>query len=245
MCFSVTGQCKLPAAGNTTLCATHLAYQQCRQCGLRLRDGLFHEDTKHRICNACHHRRVKWHQSGRGITSVNNTFITEEIPIPPSVPDPLAYLESIKSTLADSLRNSLSIQQHIKWYPLATISFNKAVGEDTATIDGYFAAPAKILLQETDIDAQIEESLQVLLETAQNFAANGSDYVMENLQCLKLFTCTYNPVGGSSFIATPPFLLAKKCIINVQNTDDERCFEYSILAKLHPDKNNKCKSCTY
>ncbi len=143
ICFCVAGQCQLPAVGNTTLCSTHLSYQQCRQCGLRLRDGLFQNDCNRRICNACHGRRVRWAQKGRGISSVNNTFISEDIPLPPSVPDPLAYIQSVMSTLAQTLRSALAVQGRIKWYPRSTISYTKKVGDDIARIPGHFSMPGR------------------------------------------------------------------------------------------------------
>src|SRR6184192_224809 len=78
-----------------------------------------------------------------------------------------------------------------------------------------------------EIDEQIEKSVQAMLERAGEFMDNGSDYVVDNLEKLEIYTCTYNPVGGSSYIDLPKFLADKKCIINVRNEDDEHCFEYS------------------
>src|SRR6267154_202814 len=240
----VVGQCGLPVVGNTSLCLVHLAQRQCRQCGRRLPEHLFKNPTNGHICNACHNRRTRWVQSGRGISSVNHTFITDDIYVPDDTSDPFHYIESIKSSLADSLKNSLKIQGPIKWYPSSTVSFTKKVGEDTATIDGHFATPAKILLTEDDIDDQIEESNNILLERRCDFADNGSDYLIDNLDKLEILTCAYNPIGGSTFIPLPQFLANKKCIINIKNNDDY-CFGYSILAQLYPSKNHKNKVCSY
>ena len=173
-------------------------------------------------------------QTGRGFprrSSVNRTFITEEIPILETVSDPLAYIASEKATLAQSLRNALRIQGQVKWYPASVISFIRNTLAGVARVEGRFTAPSKILLPHDDIDAQIEESVQVMLSRAGNFADNGSDFIMETLQNLEICTSTYNPVGGSSYIPLPKFIENKKCVINVKN-QDERCFEYSILAHL-------------
>src|SRR3989441_10662215 len=216
--------------------------RECSECHSRLQNHSFTNDTDGRLCNACHNKRTKREQSGRGISSssssVNHTFVTEELPIPSSVPDPFAFIPSIKSTIADSLRNTLKIHGQIKWYPSSTMFFVKSMDEGVAKFPGHFAATPKILLQEFEIDDQIEESVQAMLERAGEFMDNGSDYVVDNLEKLEIYTCTYNPVGGSSYIALPQFLADKKCIINVRN-DDDRCFEYSILAQLYPVKNNK------
>ena len=116
----------------------------------------------------------------------------------------------------------------------------KSIDEDVARFPAHFAPPANILLQQFEIDEQIEESVQAMLERAGEFMDNGSDYVVDNLEKLEIYTCTYNPVGGSSYIDLPKFLADKKFIINVRNYDD-RCFEYSILAQLYPVKIIKMK----
>ena len=43
----------------------------------------------------------------------------------------------------------------------------------------------------------------------------------------------YNPIGGSSFIAT--WLADKKAVVNIKNKD-EKCFLYSVQATSHPQK---------
>src|SRR5437867_10815313 len=227
----------------------HKDMRECSECHRRLHNHSFTNDTDGRLCNACHNKRTKREQSGRGISSsasssVNHTFVTEELPIPSSVSDPFAFIPSIKSTIADSLRNALKIHGQIKWYPSSTMSFVKSMDEGVAKFPGHFTATPKILLQEFEIDEQIEESVQAMLERAGEFMDNGSDYVVENLEKLEIYTCTYNPVGGSSYIVLPKFLADKKCIINVRNYDD-RCFEYSILAQLYPVKNHKNKIGSY
>src|SRR2546425_13213892 len=109
--------------------------------------------------------------------------------------------------------------------PSSSVSFTKKVGEDVARISTYFNAPAQILLTEPDIDAQLEESIDVMLAKLCDFVENGSDYTIDNLDRLEIRTATYNSVGGSSYIPLPDFLDNKKCTINVKNIDDENCFQ--------------------
>src|SRR3989441_12253029 len=106
VCVFVLGQCGLPVVGTNSLCKMHKDMRECSECHRRLQDHSFTNDTDGRLCNACHNKRTKRVQSGRGISSsssVNHTFVTEEIPIPSSVPDPFAFIPSIKSIIADSL----------------------------------------------------------------------------------------------------------------------------------------------
>ena len=128
---------------------------------------------------------------------MNRTFITDDINIPDNVPDPLTFIRSEISSLADSLREALKIQGSIKWYPSSSVSFTKKVGEDVARISTHFNAPAQILLTEQDIDAQLEESIDVMLAKLCDFVDNGSDYTIDNLDRLEIRTAMYNPIGGA------------------------------------------------
>ena len=55
----------------------------------------------------------------------------------------------------------------------------------------------------------------------------------------------YEPMGASSYIPTPMSKYGKKAIINVQNTEDHRCFEYSVIAALHPAKDHPERTSNY
>src|SRR5437867_10519221 len=85
--FFVSGQCGLPVVGTNSLCKMHKDMRECSECHRRLQNHSFTADTDGRLCNACHNKRTKRGQSGRGIasSSVNHTFVTEELPIPSSV----------------------------------------------------------------------------------------------------------------------------------------------------------------
>ena len=50
---------------------------------------------------------------------------------------------------------------------------------------------------------------------------------------LDLHTVKYEPLGGSSYIPLPSFLVAKKAIIYLKNEDDE-CFKWDITGALNP-----------
>ena len=47
----------------------------------------------------------------------------------------------------------------------------------------------------------------------------------------------YVLLGGSSYIAFPKFLAAKKAIINLKNEDDD-CFKWAITRALNPVEQN-------
>ena len=55
---------------------------------------------------------------------------------------------------------------------------------------------------------------------------------MDSINYLRLFTAIYEPVRGKSYIATPESIAGKRAVVNIHN-EDERCFEYAILASQH------------
>ena len=61
-------------------------------------------------------------------------------------------------------------------------------------------------------------------------------------RCLNLLPYRYNPVGAGSFIPLPSFIQNKKCTVNVENRDDQKCMIWSILTHLHWKAGKKHKS---
>ena len=55
----------------------------------------------------------------------------------------------------------------------------------------------------------------------------------------------FRPLAGSSFIPTPAEIAKKRAVINIRNRNNNNCFQYSILAALHPSSINMSKSCSY
>jgi len=54
----------------------------------------------------------------------------------------------------------------------------------------------------------------------------------------------FRPTAECSFIKTPPEIAKKKAIFNIHNSDSN-CFQYSILAALHPINNKHSNRFSY
>ncbi|GBO13510.1 hypothetical protein AVEN_265542-1 [Araneus ventricosus] len=54
---------------------------------------------------------------------------------------------------------------------------------------------------------------------------------------MELKTTTHHPLAPSSYIPLPSKLAAKKAVVNIKNTD-QKCFIWSVLAALHPVRQN-------
>ena len=54
---------------------------------------------------------------------------------------------------------------------------------------------------------------------------------------LEIHTDEYKPMKGGSFIPLLDFIMRKKAIVSIRNTDN-KCFIWSILRYLHPREKN-------
>ena len=52
---------------------------------------------------------------------------------------------------------------------------------------------------------------------------NGSDWILKEIQEIKVNIAKYEPIEGSSYIQSAFRFRGKKGVINVQN-DDQKCF---------------------
>ena len=67
---------------------------------------------------------------------------------------------------------------------------------------------------------------------------NGSGYSLFSFECIYCNIDGYKPLRASLYIQLPDFLLNKKCIINVQNSDNT-CFSYALCSALHHNEIKK------
>ena len=61
----------------------------------------------------------------------------------------------------------------------------------------------------------------------------GSSYVFERVDLLEYHLHKISLNSGSSYIESPEWIKHKKVTINPQNTNDNKCFQYVIIAALN------------
>ena len=88
--------------------------------------------------------------------------------------------------------------------------------------------------QPFDVDGMMTE-LNVQME---NWNGRGSGFTLERVTRFVLCINTYRPLQGSTYIKTPEWLLNKRCVVNVENKNDSKCFVWSVLAALYTPKHN-------
>ena len=90
-----------------------------------------------------------------------------------------------------------------------------------------------------DIITKLLESFLENYEREENILRNGSGYVFD---CVDLTLVQFHSIQlkrESSYIPSPKWIEKKKATINPQNTKDNYCFAYSIVAALHHEEIGK------
>ena len=143
--------------------------------------------------------------------------------------DPLSlmheYFPALKRHLAALLKNN-----PIKFYTVMDITMVK---EDQDGIKqrttGYFNGATRVLLNQNDIQERLVASAHTINENFDQFLRKGSGWRLETIDHLQVYSAEYIPIHGKSYIETPKSIARRHAVINIQN-DDERCFEYAIVA---------------
>ena len=78
----------------------------------------------------------------------------------------------------------------------------------------------------------------------ENEQFEGSGFVKQNINQIEIEVYKIKDIKASSWVELPEKYKNSKSIINIQN-NDQFCFIWSILAHLHPAKNNKYRTSKY
>ena len=91
-----------------------------------------------------------------------------------------------------------------------------------------FKTRSRSVFQSDDVNNFLELDFIKLLQEQEEMELKGSGFSLESIDGIIFNVNVYKHLGGSSL---PAFIERKKATINVLNFD-EKCFKYSILAKL-------------
>ena len=136
-------------------------------------------------------------------SSVNHSFIVRDIHADEDSVDPLTFLHDSADEIHTFLREALDLHTAVRWYPSLEVVLQRHSEEGIAWMTSYFASPATILLRADEIDAQLDDAVNIIMKRIEDFVDHGSGWVICCLNGAKIHIAAFNPVGGSSFIATP------------------------------------------
>ena len=124
---------------------------------------------------------------------------------------------------------------------------------NTITKEAHFAGgPNTTLLDATHITPFLNSSVAGLQRSLEKYTNEGSGWRLGRVLQFVLCTTVWKPLAGrGSFVPTPQAYASKKAVINVENNknkkdaNDHRCFLWSVLAHLYPQKENPSRLSHY
>ncbi|KAL7307441.1 hypothetical protein TKK_0000620 [Trichogramma kaykai] len=132
----------------------------------------------------------------------------------------------------------------IKTYCSLVIEFKmiKAKPQDVEYTTVFFNSSSLPLLHESeDIDEWFNDNvIEVIEKRIDEFTQNGSGWTLNRIIAFTSTIMEYDPTKssqGTAYIPLPETIYNKKACVNIQNYDD-RCFQYSILARMNYKKDN-------
>merc|ERR1712055_1218969 len=148
--------------------------------------------------------------------------------------DPLSLIAKYDPHIKRVMIRSLSDHGPVKENMVMEITMNKIdqKNKKKVTKTAYFHGGSRTMLRSSQLPEMIQESATKIGHSFDAFVQNGSGWVLQSIDYLRLFTAKYVPILGKSYIQTPTEIKGKRAIINVQN-EDNRCFEYSIICSQH------------
>ena len=154
---------------------------------------------------------------------------------------PFEYFQSKSSYLEEFLRNHRQTKvRFILVCLMEQITIDKQITfkeHDRA----YFHSSTYINIESTDVKVLLNKVIKEILEKIATYLENGSGWYFNELIRLEIHTVDYKPMKeGSSYIPLPDWIMRKKAIVSIRNTDN-KCFLWSILRYLYPREKNDCR----
>jgi len=107
----------------------------------------------------------------------------------------------------------------------------------TETTTSYLRSKSEVVLNTNDLAANLEGALRQFHSRDESFVEASSGWRSCNVSNFVLYMAQYDPLGGSSFVPTPAWLVKKMALVNIQ-TSDNLCFLHGVLAVSHPQKDH-------
>ena len=147
-------------------------------------------------------------------------------------------------SLSHLLMSSCCVFRVVKYYFKAEVELECQVWDTDRlqrTIVCFYIPPVISSAESLDLQ-NLTATLQNSIES---FTSRGSGWNVSCIRSLSLCIGVFRPTAGSSFIPTSAEIANKMAIINVRNHTSNDCFQYSILAALHPATNHRNHLYTY
>ena len=121
------------------------------------------------------------------------------------------------------------------------IDFGSTEGDVANFQEAYFHSDTYINIKSTKEEEILDKVMKKINDTIGKYQDKGSNLYMHEVIRLEIHTVDYKPMrGGSSYIPLPDWIMRKKAIVSIRNTDN-KCFLWSVLRYLYPREKNDCR----
>ena len=148
--------------------------------------------------------------------------------------DPMIFLNKNLEKLEKRLKKEIE-KGSVKWYLSIQVQFKKDKNDRLETVEPHFRGKCQMAIKPEDIADGFQESVKKIHTSFTEYQRQGSNWVLDHVMNISLKMAKYQPLKGSSFIPLPINLRTKHAIVNVQNRD-KKCFLWSVLAAVYPEK---------
>ena len=209
-------------------------FYSCRVCGESFSTGskrAAHE--KH--CQVASSSTVKKNTTPKidnSVTAIAGTFrVTTIIPKIEST-DYEGVLEDEIQHICDILKLYLEMETGLKCYISMELKMSRINDSESKKLVTFQSSSLTILKGESIQEVVMKHAI-ILVEKIEMYLKNGSGWLVNKIEVIKLMTSKYNPMGGS-YIKVPKSIRNKKSLLNITNKDN-KCFLWCCLADLHPE----------
>lgn len=215
---------------------------KCQHCGLDCKNYtvLFdHTQNFHPSVQFGGNANVTRHQTSAQSALEDSVHVLTIYPTDDDKYDLLTFFYNIRPKIIEALEERCEKVRHIKWYLNVHVEFTRETND--GVIDSshpYFKSNTYTLLSKNDVkEIDLNEAFQKQFKSFDEYIARGSGWTLKHVISMELHTMQYRPIGGSTYFKIPETLEKSHSIVNIKN-DDNKCFLWSVLAHLHPQKKN-------
>jgi hypothetical protein len=148
-----------------------------------------------------------------------------------------------KEDIQHLLKNLVKEMQQIKIIVCPHVLFTKISNNLELDQIAYFCSNPKKVINRNYYQNSINIVINELDEEINNFQRNGSNWIVENIFRIDIKVAKYlnNQNTGGCYKKLPEIIQKKKAVISIKNADN-KCFIYSVIAKIFPTHNNSTQN---
>lgn len=189
-----------------------------------------------------HIKKVKFQQKEtRALGAVTIvTFEPENITIPTLEQFALYVEPAMLAILRRQLLKHNSIKVHLK---AQAIMEKLDEAQESQQHEAVFPAGSTQILNkqatEQDLIEFIRKQVEYLYDTMELYNERGTGFTLKQINAFDLSIYAYQPLRGSSYIPLPLAYQQSKHVVNMENTNDNKCFLWAVTAQLYYEEELK------